>query len=149
MLELVIVIVVLAILAAIAIPRISRGRQGAAENALKQDLRVLREALEHYRAEHDGDLPPGDHVDMALLGYSDRAGTMFGVDESTALKIIYGPYVRYPPPKLPVGRRKGAMGISIGTDVWVGWVYDEATGTITANCDNDEKDATGVPYNQY
>ena len=149
MLELVIVIVILGIIAAIAIPRLSRGSEGAAEGALKADLRVLREALELYRAEHDGALPPGDKIDMALLGYSDRANTMFGVDEAGVLGIIYGPYVRYPPPSLPVGRRKGAVGISIGTDVWVGWVYDPAAGTITANCDNDEKDAAGVPYNKY
>ena len=86
---------------------------------------------------------------MALMGYSDRAGTMFGVNQASALKIIYGPYLAVPPPKLPVGRRKGAAAISIGTDDWVGWVYDPAAGTITANCDNDEVDAAGVPYNQY
>ena len=56
MLEL--VIVILGIIAAIAIPRLSRGSDGAAEGALKRDLQVLRGALELYRAEHDGPCHP-------------------------------------------------------------------------------------------
>jgi len=145
----VIVIIVLGIIAAIAVPRMSRAAEGSADAVLKRDLRTLRQAIELYRAEHDGALPPGLQVDMALMGYSNRENTMFGVDEAPVLGMIYGPYIKYPPPPLPVGRQKGAAGISVGTDVWVGWVYDASTGEIRANCDGDEVDAAGTPYNEY
>ena len=149
MLELVIVIAILGIVAAIAVPRLSRASQGAADNALRSDLRVLRSALELYRAEHDGALPPGQHIAVALMAYSNRANTLFSVTESQALKTIYGPYLKFPAPSLPVGRRKGADGISSGTEDTVAWVYDESAGTIRANTDADEKDASGTLYSAY
>ena len=147
MLELVIVIVILGIIAAIAVPRISRGADGAAEAALKQDLTVARKALELYRAEHNGQLPAAMHVAMALIGYSNKAGTTFRPTQTT--ECYMGPYIGFPLPPLPVGRRKGNLGIADRDMPGVAWIYDPDAGTIHANCDDDEVDQSGVRFNQY
>jgi type II secretory pathway pseudopilin PulG len=55
--ELVIVIVLIGVIAAIAIPRLSSGATGSGDAALKQSLKVLRDAIERYAAEHGGDFP--------------------------------------------------------------------------------------------
>jgi len=147
LLELVIVVIVLAIIAAIAVPRISRAQKGAADTTLRRDLQVLRNALDLYLAEHDGALPPAQHIGAALFVYSNKAGTMFHSEPSE--QFYLGPYLKLPPPPLPVGRRKGAMGLEAEDGLYVGWIYDADTATIRANCDDDEVDASGKRYNEY
>jgi len=147
MLELVIVIIILGIVAAIAVPRLSRGSQGAAEAALMQTLVVARNALDLYVAEHGGQLPQIQFITASLTAYSNEAGTAFSGLKTD--KCYFGPYLRMPPPPLPVGRRKGNVGIAESDGPMVGWIYDEAAGTIRANCDDDEVDAAGVQYNKY
>lgn len=147
MLELVMVLIILGIIAAIAVPRMSRASQGAAEVALKQDLTVLRNALDMFGAEHNAQLPDAQFVMMALFAYSNSAGTMFSPTRTETFYL--GPYLRFPPPTLPVGRRKGHMSIEAADGIMVGWIYDKSAGTIRANCDDDEVDATGTPYNKY
>lgn len=146
MLELVIVIAILGIVAAIAVPRLSRGSEGAAEAALKRDLSILRNALELYRAEHNGQIPTALNVVAALGTYSNETGTTFSPTPTT--ECYLGPYVGAPPPPLPVGRRKGYMGFADSDMPGVGWIYDPDAGDFHANCD-DEVDAAGVRYNQY
>lgn len=147
MLELVIVIIILGIVAAIAVPRLSRGSQAAAEAALMQTLTVARKALDLYVAEHGGQLPQAEFITASLTAYSNEAGTVFS-GQKTA-ECYFGPYLRMPPPPLPVGRRKGNFGIADKDGPIVGWIYDEDAGTIRANCDDDEVDAAGVQYNKY
>ena len=147
MLELVIVIMILGIIAAIAVPRLSRGSAGAADAGLKQNLTVLRNALELYRAEHAGSLPDEANVMAALLIHSNAEGTAFHSEKGG--EFIYGPYIGLPPPALPVGRRKGYRDIATADGLGVGWIYNRASGTITANCDSDETDAAGKKYSDY
>ena len=59
-----------------------------------------------------------------------------------------GPVSGRPAP-LPVGDKKGCSAIAKSGSGNTGWVYDEGAGTIKANCENEEVDAAGVPYNQY
>ena len=147
LLELVIVVVILGIIAAIAIPRMSRGSQGASETALKHNLTIIRDALERYRAEHTGQIPAANRIATALVFYSDEAGTVYSATQTT--EAYLGPYIRMPPPELPVGRRKGNKGIAETDVLGVAWIYDATTGEVRANCDNDEVDSAGTPYNQY
>jgi len=50
--ELVIVLVILGVIAAIAIPRMTKGAQGAEVRGLVADLAQMRKAIEFYRIEH-------------------------------------------------------------------------------------------------
>lgn len=145
LLELVIVIVILAIIAAIAIPRMSRGSAGAADSALSANLAVLRNAIDLFAAEHTGTFPTVANIVSQLTLYSDAACATSSTKTATH---IYGPYVRKIPP-LPVGVKAGSTGIAAVDAAGVGWIYDEDTGEINANCPDSEKDVTGTQYNQY
>jgi len=56
--ELMIVVAILGILAAIVFPEFQGHTQRAKEAAAKDNLRILRQAIERYAAEHNG-VPPG------------------------------------------------------------------------------------------
>jgi prepilin-type N-terminal cleavage/methylation domain-containing protein len=148
LIELVIVVVIIGIIAAIAIPRLSRGAEGAADSALIADLAVMRNAIDLYETEHTGTMPTVLNFEDELLLYSDISGT---TNSAKGGAFIYGPYLRGVPP-LPVGQRKGDMGVKappadgLGTE---GWVYDQGTGEIRANCAGGETDDAGTPYNTY
>src|SRR5882757_8150171 len=86
LIELVIVVVIIAIIGAIAIPKMSRGAQGAGDSALLQDLSILRSAMDLYNSEHP--TAPmtatftSTNVTDSLLKYSDNGGTTFSATKT-------------------------------------------------------------------
>jgi general secretion pathway protein G len=145
LIELVIVVVIIAIIGAIAIPRMSRGAAGAADSALTGNLSVLRSAIDLYQTEHGGTFPTAASIEAQLTQYSDSTGT---TSPSKSGAYIYGPYIRKVPP-LPVGARKGQSGIATLDAASVGWIYEEANGSIKANTTSTEKDDSGKLYSDY
>lgn len=143
--ELVIVVVILGIIAAIAIPRMSRGAQGAVESRLRSDLAVLRSAINLYAAEHNGTFPDDATIATQLTGYTDVDGA---TNATKTGAYIYGPYIGAIP-TLSVGTNKGRTAIGTADGPTIGWIYVEATGTIRANLPIGELDSTGVPYANY
>ena len=150
--ELVIVVVIVGVIAAIAVPRLTRGASRAGESALAGDLRVLREAMALYVAEHDGH--PAHERDVAdlLTLYSNASGATTATAPDTTNGIVYGPYVRAVPP-LPVGSNRGETkfkdGANPGDKDGGGWWYGKTAGEIRANLGSDELDSKGVPFNEY
>src|SRR3954468_6545530 len=106
LIELVIVVVIIAIIGAIAIPKMSRGAQGAGDSALMQDLSILRSAADLYNAEHPTATISGAStataVTNALTLYSDALGNTNATKTSV---YIYGPYLKTLP-TMPVGSLK-------------------------------------------
>lgn len=146
LIELVIVIVIIGIIGAIAIPRMSRGAAGASDSALTANLSLLRNAVDMFATEHNGEYPSLANLPDALTQYSNAAGTSF--QATTDATHIYGPYLRSIPP-LPVGADKGQSDF-IGTyTAGYGWVYNATTGQVTANCGPAEDDASGRLYSDY
>jgi len=143
--ELIIVVVIIGIIGAIAIPKLSRGSQAAADNALRGNLAVLRRAIELYAAEHDNTFPKVDTIAEQLTQYSALDGT---TAPTKGTPHIFGPYVKEIP-ALPVGAAKGSRGIAAAAGPGVGWIYDEATGSIRANTTPLEKDDNNVAYSDY
>lgn len=143
--ELIIVVVIIGIIGAIAIPRLSRGSQSAADNALRGNLAVLRRAIELYAAEHDNQFPTEALINTQLTQYTSLAGAVNPTKDATH---IYGPYLKDVPP-LPVGAAKGGKTIAGAPAAGVGWIYVEATGAINANTTPLEEDDSGVAYNTY
>ena len=156
LIELVIVVVIIGIIAAIAIPRMSRGSAGAADAAVQQNLSLLRNAIDMYQQEHNGDLPAKasgatsqTFVDQ-MTGYSNLKGET-GAKGNT---YYLGPYLRSIPP-ITVGQNKGNNGVAIGAAAAGGttaWVYEPTTGNITAyapGTGDDSKDALGRAYSSY
>ena len=145
LLEVVIVVAIIAILAAIGIPRMSRGSRGANDSALSGNLAVLRNAIDLYAAEHGGSYPAVTTASAQLSQYTNITG---GTSATKTTTYVYGPYIRSIPP-LPVGDLKGKSGIKAVSDANTGWIYNSTSGTIAANCADDEKDDAGVQYNKY
>ena len=148
LLELVIVVVIIGIIAAIAIPRMSRGSAGAANSALSGNLAVLRGAIELFAAEHGGKFPKLATIEAQLTKYTDSSNTTAAVDAKDK-DHPFGPYLRAVPP-LPVGANKGSTTFTdtMGAGGF-GWVYDEDTGEVRANCADTELDDADSKYNQY
>lgn len=144
LIELVIVVVIIGIIGAIAIPRLSRGAEGASDSALAGDLAVMRNAIDLYATEHGGDYPTVAKFVEQLTTYTDANGVDNAAKTST---YIYGPYIRKIP-SLKVGDKKGNGTVAAADGLGVGWVYDETTGTISANTTT-EKDASGTLYSDY
>ena len=139
LIELVVVIVILGIIATIALPRIGSTATGAAESGLRQDLAVMRSAIETFKAEHQGNPPALADLPAALTETTDASGAP---DASG----IFGPYLSSIPP-LKVGDEAGGNTIAGSAGSGVAWVYDETTGEIFANASG--ADASGVDYTDY
>ena len=162
--ELIIVVVIIGILAAIAIPRLSRGAEGAADSGVRGNLSVLRNSIELYFYEH-GEYPAknGDGTNLAgseaalvtqLTQFTDTDGVVNATRTST---YRYGPYLRKGIPPCPVPPRLGKTGVSMKSGVTVpafdptaadaGWVFNYDTGDIVVNSDKTDED--GVSYDAY
>lgn len=129
LIELVIVVVILGIIGAIAIPRMSRGASGAGESALIADLAALRNAIELYKAEHEGTLPTVAKFKEQITTYTTFAGADQATPDSTH---IYGPYL-HAIPAIKVGTGKGDTGVAAADAAGVAWIYNATTGDINAN----------------
>jgi len=145
LIELVIVVVILGIIGAVAIPRMSRGAEGASESALVSNLATLRGAIELFAAEHGGTFPSAASFDDELLLYTNASA---GTSATKTGAYIYGPYLRSIP-ALPVGTKQGNTGVAAADAAGVGWIYDETTGTITANCADSEVNGAGDQWNEF
>ena len=146
--ELVIVLVIIGVIAAIAVPRLTRGATNASATALAADLAALRNAVELYRAEHEGAFPTVAGFVNQMTLFSDTAGTSTAAAADVGNGIVYGPYLKGIP-ALPVGAKKGSTGVAAADAAGVGWIYIVATGSITANTADTEVDKDGVKYNTY
>ena len=146
--ELVIVLVIIGIVAAIAVPRITRGATRASAVALRSDLATLRNAIELYRAEHEGTFPAVARFVDQMTKFSNLAGNAFSANPDVANGVVLGPYLKAIPP-LPVGARRGATGVAAVSADGVGWIYTEATGRIRANTLVAEIDASAILFSTY
>jgi general secretion pathway protein G len=116
--ELVVVVLIIGILAAVAAPRMFDTATDARENATKQSLAVLRNAIELYKSQND-DYPAAVSIENDLQAF------------------LKGPF-----PKAEVGANKNATVAPAASSPIVaevaaaaGWVYDEVLGEIKINDD--------------
>jgi general secretion pathway protein G len=149
--EILIVLMIIGILAAIAVPKMSNAAQVARENALKDDLRLLRTQMALYKSQHvvypgypGGDTGQGPTAAAAadqLLKYTDGVGN---VSETSTSVYRWGPYMDAMP-KNPVNGSAALKILGSGEDFvadgTTGWLYQPSTGTIKANVTG--VDATG------
>lgn len=143
--ELMIVVALLGIVAAIALPTFQDHLAKAKEAAAKDNLRVLRNAIERYAAQHDG-VPPGYPNDDPSNGASLSGLTVYKqmvVDSDYLSEMPENPFNEDTTiemvadsesfPTEPVGFR--------------GWIYKPATKTIKLNWPG--TDSEGVRYFDY
>lgn len=131
LIELVVIIMILGILAGVAAPKLLKTSGTATDNGLKESLRIVRDAIELYSAENNGNYPgcTGD-----------------GTDFRTSLaKFIRGEF-----PKSPVGVKDFVVAPATPPtpDDSTGWMYDPTTGAFICNSTTTSSTA-GVTYAQF
>jgi prepilin-type N-terminal cleavage/methylation domain-containing protein len=142
--EILIVVAILGILAAIVLPEFQGHIQQAKEAQAKDNLRILRETIERYAAEHN-DVPPGygdnDPINRAA------SGGMF-INQTVLLEKYLSAM-----PKNPINNLNTIKAYQnnevMPTDplCLFGWLYQPATKTI--RLDSSETDSNGVRYFDY
>ncbi len=129
LIEMVIVILILGIIAAVAAPRMFDTATTAEENTTRQQLAVLRNAIEMYRA-RSGIYPPANSLVLAVA------------------PMLNGPF---PAPSIGSARADADVyydsnsdtisPASADTNQAGGWVYKPANGNLRLNVDPAEKGA--------
>ena len=113
LIELVVVVMILGILAAVAAPKLLNTSGAASDNAAKESLGVVREAIERYAAEHGGTLPDG-------------------TSEST-FKGALTNYIRSFP-KNPISNTADVAVVTTTTPTGAtAWMYNKTDGTFIIN----------------
>jgi prepilin-type N-terminal cleavage/methylation domain-containing protein len=143
--EILIVVAILGILAALALPTFKGHIAEATEAAAKDNLRILRNAIELYAAKHDG-VPPG-------YGNNDPSGSPGSVCFYVQL-VFEGNYLSKRP-KNPFNNKHQVKAILNNQDFptepvdfnLYGWIYKAATKEIRLNWPG--TDSTGVAYFDY
>jgi prepilin-type N-terminal cleavage/methylation domain-containing protein len=130
LIELVVVVMILGILAAVAAPKLLNTSGTASDNACRESLGVIRDAVERYTAEHGGSLPPAT--------------------DQTAFKGALVPQYIRAFPKCPVVNLNANVAIvasptaPTGTE---GWQYNSSDGTFIVNSAATTKADPGTTYN--
>ena len=125
--EILIVVVILGVLAAMVVPQFSSAASASRENSAKMDLFRVREQLEIYKQQHNGEYPP-------LATFAECLTQASRVDHTTAAPgtagFHLGPYLRdIPSNPFTSNNTVDAEEIADGN----GWYYNEATGEFRAN----------------
>ena len=132
LIELIVVIMILGILATIAVPKFLKTSARAQDNATRSSLSVIRNAIELYTADHNGELPgqqgdlPGDLTEYIRGGFpvstaKDSSGvSYYSVDEAALT---------------PDGSRNG-------------WLYSTITGEFVVNSSEPLVSDDSLTYNQ-
>jgi len=133
LIELVVVVMIIGVLVAIAAPKMLNMMGEATDNAARQSLSMLRDAIERYAAQNNGNYPSGtaDEIKTALLQY------------------LRGPF-----PKCPVGTGAPNDTLTVSTgdplvsDNAGGWMYNATTGEIIINSTETSQDGA-TTYDQF
>ncbi len=159
MVELLIVVAIIGILAAIVIPEFQSHSQQAKEAVAKENLRILREAIERYALDHNG-VPPGylggtftdsTGILVQLTFCTNSTGDSIG-SKTKSGSYIYGPYLSELPEN-PFNSKSTFQVISDTTDMPpsasgdYGWIYKPKT--KTCRLDWPGTDTQGRAYYEY
>ncbi len=157
LIELLIVVSILGIMAMIVVPQFVSAAGNSKGVALADQMRIIREQVNLYRAQHQGRWPgidnngavssEGDFFVTQLTIYTDPKGS-FSVAKSST--FAYGPYL----PSMPANPISGLKTVSIDTgsgtptpDGSTGWIYQPSTGKLWSNSTG--SDADGKAYFAY
>lgn len=158
LIEIMIVVTIIGILAAIAVPKLANASVVARENALKDNLRLLRTQVGVYRSQHNDicpGYPNGDTTQTPtaaaltdqLMKYSDTQGY---TSETLSTRYQWGPYIMGLPENPVNGKATWKFlgpGDAFTPDGTTGWLYQPSSGTLKANVAG--MDSTGKQIVEY
>jgi general secretion pathway protein G len=134
LIELVVVILILGILAGVGAPKLFSTSGLATENGCRQTLSIIRDSIELYAADNNGNFPPL-------------------VSDGTAANDFHAKmkdYIRGKFPSSPVGVGnnliKAGTGSPMTADGTTGWMYNSGTGEFICNSTEDTPSDPSVKY---
>jgi general secretion pathway protein G len=130
--EILIVVVILGILAAIVVPQFVSAASESRISSIKMDLNRIRQQLEVYREQHQGNYPPLASFAEQMTQPTDADGT---TNATRTPAFPFGPYI-YQIPKNP---RNDLATVGNGAVDTSGWYYNESTGEFRANDSNETR----------
>jgi prepilin-type N-terminal cleavage/methylation domain-containing protein len=143
--EILIVVAILGILAAVTMPMVKDYTQQAKESAAKDNLRILRNAIELYAAQHEN-VPPGyANNNPSFTPVSVFFTTQLVTVEHYLSGIPVNPFNEKKTVKM-IGNSEDFPVAPAETDTY-GWIYKPAAKTIRLNWDG--TDSKGVAYFDY
>lgn len=165
--EILIVVAILGILAAIVMPQFQNHSTLAKEAAAKDNIRILRNAIELYTSQHN-DIPPGylsgntaadpiiNFFFVQLTEPTNESGQdgsgMMGQPDSQVFP--FGPYISDFPEnpftdntQYPVWMLGNSQQVPDEANGQTAWIYHAATRTIKLNWPG--TDSQGIPYYDY
>ena len=143
--ELIIVVSILGILAAIVLPEFQGHAQKAKEATAKDNLRILREAIERYAFDHN-EVPPGYPGDDS----TQNPGTLWFLQQLSISKkylseLPENPLNGYSAVYIVANNGTITDGMAAGSAQ--GWVYQPSTKTVKINMTG--TDSEGTNYFDY
>jgi general secretion pathway protein G len=141
--ELMIIAAILGILAAIVLPEFQGHIQKAKEAAAKDNLRILREAIERYAAEHNGVHPGYLNDDISQSPNAIRFNIQLAQNRDYLSQLPKNPFND----KFSIGFLADAAVISDSVSGVFGWLYKPSTGEI--RLDMPGTDSEGKYYYEY
>lgn len=141
--ELIIVVAVLGILAAIVLPQFQSHVTQAKEVAAKDNLRILRSAIELYTAKHTGVAPGYKDNDPTAAPSSDYFRRQTTLDSHYFVKVPQNPFNRLDTIRM-IGNSEAFPAEATGNS---GWIYQPATETIRLDWPGVDDD--GMRYCDY
>lgn len=141
--ELMIVAAIIGILAALSIPYLHSHAAQAREAAVKDNLRVLREAIKFYAMRHSDTGPGYPGHDRSAAPTADCFRLQLTIEENCLRKIPANPFNDMDTMRM-IGNYEAFPAAGTGD---YGWIYKPATGDI--RLDWPGQDSQGVPYLSY
>lgn len=155
--EILIVVMILAILASIVVPRYSTVTDEGRRAAIADQLRIFRDSVALYTAEHNERRPgtsaavPAGSVALLisqLTTYTDIAGNTSATKDATHK---FGPYLPVMPAnpisELSTVKLDSTTAAVPTADDTTGWIYQPATGRVSINLG--ATDGAGKTYVNY
>jgi prepilin-type N-terminal cleavage/methylation domain-containing protein len=142
--ELMIVVAIIGILAAMVVPKVQDYSKQAKEAAAKENLQILRDAIELYASKHNG-IPPG-YINNDPVTNPSPAFPLF------SSQLVGERYINRIPPNPFNGKsniwclRWNVDFPNSGTGTW-GYLYKPSTKTL--RLDAAGTDSKGIKYSEY
>jgi type II secretion system protein G len=142
--EVLIVVAILGILAAFVIPEYRNYVQKARESAAKENLQILRTAIERYAIEHNG-VPPGYPLNNPKTNPTQGTFSMHLVNSYYLTSLPKNPF-NDKATLIMIGNNQEFQAEPSNTDIY-GWIYKPQTKSIKLNWKG--IDLTGKAYFDY
>ncbi len=128
--EILIVVIILGILAAIVVPQFTSAASESREQSLKANLFRIRQQLQVYKEQHNGNWPPLGADGQGFIDHMTRASNANGaLGDPGAAGYPFGPYLT----RIPANPETGFDTVGNGAIGSSDWYYNEATGEFRAN----------------